>query len=83
MDHLKLYTTSYWVPFPSSEYGGLVIIAANDTEEAANIALESTDDFDREAYDDEVLMTNIYRSIKLIGYSDMYDKPQIVTEFTT
>lgn len=28
-----LYIVDYWVPFPSSEYGGLInLIAANDTE---------------------------------------------------
>jgi succinate dehydrogenase flavin-adding protein (antitoxin of CptAB toxin-antitoxin module) len=29
----SLYIVDYWVPFPSSEYGGLVtLIAENDTE---------------------------------------------------
>ena len=28
-----LYVVEYWVPFPSSEYGGLItLIAENDTE---------------------------------------------------
>ena len=28
-----LYLVNYWVPFPSSEYGGLInVIAANDNE---------------------------------------------------
>jgi len=28
-----LYVVDYWVPFPSSEYGGLItLIAENDTE---------------------------------------------------
>jgi hypothetical protein len=29
----SLYIVDYWVPFPSSEYGGLInLIAENDTE---------------------------------------------------
>jgi len=29
----KLYVIDYWVPFPSSEYGGLVVaVAENDAE---------------------------------------------------
>ena len=29
----SLYIVDYWVPFPSSEYGGLInLIASNDTE---------------------------------------------------
>lgn len=83
MDKLNLYVTGYWVPFPSSEYGGLVIIAAKDKEEAVNIALESTDEFDREAYDDDKLISNISARMKNVGYTDMYNKPQIVEAFVT
>lgn len=41
----SIYIVDYWVPFPSSEYGGVVsLIAENDTE-AFNI-LSEEDDFD-------------------------------------
>lgn len=40
-----LYLVDYWVPFPSSEYGGLVnVIAENDTE--AFEILSHEDQFD-------------------------------------
>jgi len=48
-----LYIVDYWVPFPSSEYGGLVnLIAASDTE--AFEILSSEDQFD-ERYVDRIM----------------------------
>ena len=41
----SLYIVDYWVPFPSSEYGGLInLIAENDTEAFEILANE--DSFD-------------------------------------
>lgn len=41
----SLYIVDYWVPFPSSEYGGLInLIASNDTEAFEILANE--DSFD-------------------------------------
>ena len=41
----SLYIVDYWVPFPSSEYGGLInLIAENDTE--AYEILANEDSFD-------------------------------------
>lgn len=40
-----LYLVDYWVPFPSSEYGGLIsVIAENDTE--CHDILRDCDDYD-------------------------------------
>jgi succinate dehydrogenase flavin-adding protein (antitoxin of CptAB toxin-antitoxin module) len=40
-----LYIVDYWVPFPSSEYGGLInLIASNDTE--AFTLLSNEEQFD-------------------------------------
>lgn len=48
-----LYIVDYWVPFPSSEYGGLVnLIAASDTE--AFEILSAEDQFD-ERYVDRIM----------------------------
>lgn len=30
---MKLYVGNYWVPFPSSEYGGTWVVTANSDEE--------------------------------------------------
>lgn len=80
---LNLYLIDYWIPFPSSEYGGLVVIAANDEDEAKQIALESSSLYDRRTYGDEQLMDDISCNIQLVGYTDMYDEPCIVDGFTT
>jgi len=82
-EKLNLYLIDYWVPFPHSEYGGLVAVAANNENEAKDIALESSSSFDRRELGDEQLMENISRNIKLVGYTDMYDEPCIVDEFST
>lgn len=41
----SLYIVDYWVPFPSSEYGGLInLIAENDTEAFQILAEEQSFD---------------------------------------
>lgn len=48
-----LYIVDYWVPFPSSEYGGLInLIAENDTE--AFELLSSEEQFD-DRYTDRIM----------------------------
>ena len=56
-----LYIVDYWVPFPSSEYGGLInLIAENDTE-AFNILSQE------ESYDEKyvnLIMPNVVSAQK-------------------
>ena len=48
-----LYIVDYWVPFPSSEYGGMInLIAESDTEAFEILANE--DQFD-ESYTDRIM----------------------------
>ena len=48
-----LYIVDYWVPFPSSEYGGLInLIAESDTE--AFTILSEEESFD-ERYTDRIM----------------------------
>ena len=57
-----IYVVEYWVPFPSSEYGGLItLIAENDTE-----ALELLSD--EESFNEEhnsLIMEKIVTATKL------------------
>jgi succinate dehydrogenase flavin-adding protein (antitoxin of CptAB toxin-antitoxin module) len=57
-----MYVVEYWVPFPSSEYGGLItLIAENDTE-----ALELLSD--EESFNEEhnsLIMEKIVTATKL------------------
>lgn len=48
-----LYIVDYWVPFPSSEYGGLVNLIAESDTEAFSI-LSQEDQFD-ERYQNKIM----------------------------
>lgn len=48
-----IYLVDYWVPFPSSEYGGLVTLIAEDDTEAFEI-LSAEEQFD-ERYVDRIM----------------------------
>ena len=73
-----LYIVDYWVPFPSSEYGGLInLIAENDTE-AFNILSQE------ESYDEKyvnLIMPNVVSAQKF-NLSDEYESG-IIDSFTT
>jgi hypothetical protein len=48
-----LYIVDYWVPFPSSEYGGLInVIAESDNE--CHAILRDTDDYD-DRYESKIM----------------------------
>ena len=73
-----LYIVDYWVPFPSSEYGGVVsLIAENDTEAFQLLANE--DGFD-ENYQDRI-MPNVVKAQKF-ALVDEYESG-IIDAFTT
>tara|TARA_E500000331_G_C16813888_1_gene522054 strand:+ start:44 stop:274 length:231 start_codon:yes stop_codon:yes gene_type:complete len=57
-----LYIIDYWVPFPQSEYGGVVNVIAKDDSEAFEL-LAAEEGFD-ERYVDRI-MSNIIKSQKL------------------
>ncbi len=74
----SLYIVDYWVPFPSSEYGGVVsLIAENDTE--AFELLSNEEGFD-ETYHN-LIMPNIVKSQKF-ALVDEYESG-IIDAFTT
>ena len=77
---MNLYVMDYWVPFPSSEYGGLFIFAANSEDEVRELAWEATSEFDRASYGKGVVTDT---EVVLIGRTDLYDTPQIVDAFST
>jgi hypothetical protein len=74
----SLYIVDYWVPFPSSEYGGVVsLIAENDTE--AFELLSEEDGFD-EKYQN-LIMPNVVKAQKF-ALVDEYESG-IIDAFTT
>jgi len=74
----SLYIVDYWVPFPSSEYGGVInLIAENDTEAFTILADEPT-------YDDEynhLIMQNVVSAQKFVLQDDY--ESGIIDSFTT
>jgi hypothetical protein len=74
----SLYIVDYWVPFPSSEHGGVInLIAENDTEAFAILSQE-------QQYDDRYIdriMLNVVNAQKF-ALVDEYESG-IVDSFTT
>lgn len=50
----KLYIVDYWVPFPSSEYGGVVNVIASDDNECHDILLDWRNECEN-SYDDRIM----------------------------
>lgn len=73
-----LYIVNYWVPFPSSEYGGTISLVAESDKEAFEI-LSKSDDFDG-SYTDRIMerVVNAYK----FGLVDE-EKSRIVDVFIT
>jgi len=73
-----LYLIDYWVPFPSSEYGGVInLIAENDTE--AFQLLTNEESFD-EKYQN-LIMPNVVKAQKFKLVDDY--ESGIIDAFTT
>jgi flagellar assembly factor FliW len=74
----SLYIVDYWVPFPSSEYGGVVnLIAESDTEAFTILSQEKEYD---ESYVN-LIMPNVVNAQKFI-LQDEYESG-IIDSFTT
>lgn len=59
-----LYILDYWVPFPSSEYGGLITLIAKNDQEAFDILAEE-EQLDHDNAHIDKLMPNIINATKL------------------
>jgi len=43
----NLYIVDYWMPFPSSEYGGVQLVVAHSDAECERILADDVDEFSR------------------------------------
>ena len=59
-----IYILDYWVPFPSTEYGGLVTLIAENDQEAFDILVEE-EQLDHDNAHIDKLMPNIINATKL------------------
>ena len=74
----SLYIVDYWVPFPSSEYGGVVSLIAENDSEAFEL-LSNEEGFD-ENYQDRI-MPNVVKAQKFALVDDY--ESGIIDAFTT
>ena len=74
----RLYIVDYWVPFPSSEYGGVVNLIAESDNEAFEL-LANEGGFD-DAYN-HMIMPNVVKAQKF-SLVDEYESG-IIEAFTT
>lgn len=74
-----LYIVDYWVPFPSSEYGGVINVIAENDNECHDILLNWRDDYN--SSHDSRIMENVIKALKF-GLVDE-EQSRIVDAFTT
>jgi hypothetical protein len=73
-----IYLVDYWVPFPSSEYGGIInVIAENDIE--CHDLLTKFEGFDK-TYDDRI-MANVVKAPRFALADD--EESRILDVFLT
>jgi hypothetical protein len=74
-----LYIVDYWVPFPSSEYGGVVSVIAENDQECHDILRDSEISYDN-TYDGKI-MENVVKAPKFALVDE--EESRIVDCFTT
>ena len=74
----QLYIVDYWVPFPQSEYGGVINVIADDDSEAFEL-LAKEEQFNEDYVD--LIMPNVMKAEKL-NLSDEYQSG-IIEAFIT
>jgi hypothetical protein len=70
-----LYVVDYWVPFPSSEYGGLCVVIAASDEEACELLAPLGEK-------DKHLIPEALASARRVAVDDGHPS-EIISEFTT
>lgn len=73
-----LYIVDYWVPFPSSEYGGVISVIAGTDQECHDI-LRDSDDYD-DRYKSKI-MENVVKASKFSLVDE--EQSRVVDSFTT
>jgi len=74
-----LYLVNYWVPFPSSEYGGSVSVIAADDNECHDILLQWRDEY-LSAHDSKI-MENVTQALTFSLAEEL--ESGVVDSFTT
>lgn len=78
---MRLFIVEYWVPFPSSEYGGVIVIKAIDKHQAHKLLVERHGTGWKKEFN-AMIMQALDRAI-VLELEEEACKPEIVYEFTT
>ena len=74
-----LYIVDYWVPFPSSEYGGVINVIAENDNECHDVLLEWRDEY--ENTHDSRIMERVVNAHKFALVDE--EPSRVVDSFTT
>jgi len=74
-----LYLIDFWVPFPASEYSGLIAVIGKDVNDAHDILLEWREDY-LEKYDN-LIMQSVVDAQKFSLLDE--EESRVVEAFTT
>jgi len=74
-----LYLVDYWIPFPSSEYGGVLSVIGENDNEVHDLILDWRDEYNSE-YDSRI-MERVVNAHKFLLAEDQQSR--IVDTFTT
>lgn len=77
-----LYIVDYWVPFPSSEYGGVINVIAGSNEDCHDVLMSWRSEYDSE-YDSRI-MECVTKALRF-ELSDIHsdEESRVVDSFTT
>jgi hypothetical protein len=74
-----LYLVDYWIPFPSSEYGGMVSVIAENDNECHDVLLEWRDEIEHSH--DSRIMERVVNAHKFALFDE--EESRVVDSFTT
>ena len=79
-----LYIVGYWVPFPSSEYGGVQVVVADSDAECERILVETVGEYERNKYPNyRELIANEIKEAKSFSVYDDGTPHGVVYKFKT
>ena len=76
-----LYLVNYWVPFPSSEYGGLIAVVAENDNQCHDILIDWRDECE-DSYDDRI-QENVYKATRLMLSDEESQEIGVIDSFLT
>jgi hypothetical protein len=76
-----IYLVPYWLPFPSSEYGGVQVVIADGKHEARQLLIKDSDYYKKRYPDYEERISECLD--KALSYPVQAEESGIVYDFTT